>query len=185
MGETEVTQSQWKEVMGYNPSYFKNCGDDCPVENVSWNDVKEFIRRLNQKEGGNKYRLPTEAEWEYACRAGSTNRFYFDDDEGRLKDYAWYWNNSGRETHPAAQKKPNAWDLYDMHGNVREWCRDWYGDYRSGSVSNPAGSSGGSLRVLRGGGWDSTPGSVRCANRYRLTPVFRYNYNGFRLVREP
>jgi len=183
MGQTEVTQSQWKAVMGNNPSDFRNCGDACPVENVSWNDVQEFIRRLNQKEGGNKYRLPTEAEWEYACRAGSTSRFYFGDDEGRLKDYAWYVNNSGQETHPVAQKKPNTWGLYDIQGNVWEWCKDWYGKYPSGSVTDPTGPDGGSGRVLRGGSWYTAPRSVRCALRNRYRPGSRDNDIGFRLVR--
>jgi formylglycine-generating enzyme required for sulfatase activity len=120
VGVTEVTQGQWKKVMGNNPSSFKNCGDECPVESVSWNDVKEFIRKLNSLERTDKFRLPTEAEWEYACRAGSTTRFYFGHDKTRLGEHAWRWNNSGRRTHPVAQKKPNSWGLYDILGNVLE-----------------------------------------------------------------
>ncbi|MBN1847182.1 MAG: SUMF1/EgtB/PvdO family nonheme iron enzyme, partial [Deltaproteobacteria bacterium] len=154
MQTTEVTQGQWKDVMGNNPSYFKNCGDDCPLESISWNDAQEFINRLNRKEGAQKYRLPTEAEWEYACRAGSTTRFYFGDSESDLGEYAWYDGNSGGKTHPLAQKRPNAWGLYDMHGNVWEWCEDWYGEtIHPGSVTDPIGASGGSYRVLRGGSW--------------------------------
>lgn len=181
MQTTEVTQGQWKAVMGSNPSRFK--GDDLPVEQISWNDVQEFIRRLNQREGGDKYRLPTEAEWEYACRAGRTTRFSFGDDESRLGEYAWYDGNSGSRTHPVAQKKPNAWGLYDMHGNVWEWCQDRYGDYPSGSVTDPEGPSSGSYRVIRGGSWVNEPRFVRSANRGRSYPDYR-NYNlGFRLLR--
>ena len=161
MQTTEVTQRQWKAVMGNNPSNFKNCGDNCPVEEVSWNDVQDFIRKLNQREGGSKYRLPTEAEWEYAARAGTTTRFSFGDDEGRLGEYAWYSGNSGRKTHSVGQKTPNAWDLYDMHGNVWEWCQDWYGDYPSGSVTDSIGPSSGSRRVIRGGSWGNKPPGLR------------------------
>jgi formylglycine-generating enzyme required for sulfatase activity len=131
MQTTEVTQGQWRSVMGNNPSGFQS-GDDYPVENVSWNDVQAFIRKLNGMESGVSYRLPTEAEWEYAARAGSRTRFYFGDDEGRLKDYAWYDANSSLRTQPVGRKKPNAWGLYDMHGNVWEWCSDWFGSYPSG-----------------------------------------------------
>jgi formylglycine-generating enzyme required for sulfatase activity len=182
---TEVTQGQWKAVMGNNPSYFKDCGGDCPVEQVSWEDVQEFIRRLNQREGDDIYRLPTEAEWEYACRAGSNDRFCFGDDEGRLSEYAWYDSNSGKKTHGVAQKKPNPWGLYDMHGNVWEWCHDWFGDYPSGSVTDPSGPSGGSVRVLRGGSWIYGPGYVRCADRFRGDPGVRCDDLGFRLLRTP
>jgi formylglycine-generating enzyme required for sulfatase activity len=162
MQSTEVTQGQWKAVMGNNPSYFKNCGDDCPVEQVSWNDVQEFIRKLNRREGGNKYRLPTESEWEYVARAGTDIPFAF----GRClsTDQANYDGNYPlsecskgeyrQRTISVASFKPNSWGLYDMHGNVWEWCQDWYGDYPSGSATDPSGSSGGSYRVLRGGGWN-------------------------------
>jgi len=181
MQTTEVTQRQWKAVMGSNPSRFK--GDDLPVERVSWNDAQKFIRNLNRREGGDKYRLPTEAEWEYACRAGTTTRFYFGDSESRLGEYAWYRNNSGGRTHQVAEKKPNAWGLYDMHGNVWEWCRDWYGDYPSGSVTDPKGPSGGSDRVIRGGSWNNKPRHVRSAYRGRNVPGSRNPYLGFRLLR--
>ncbi len=149
---TQVTQGQWKKVMGNNPSYFK--GDyNLPVESVSWNDVQEFISELNSMEGVDKYRLPTEAEWEYACRTGSTTAYCFGDDPRRLGEYAWYFDNSGSETRPAGKKKPNAWGLYDMHGNVWERVQDWWGKYPSGSVTDPEGPSSGSDRVRRGGCW--------------------------------
>lgn len=126
LGATEVTQKQWKAVMRANPSRFK--GDDLPVENVSWDDVIEFCKKLSQKEA-KKYRLPTEAEWEYACRAGTEMRFSTGDDEEELKKAGWFNGNSDKKTHPVGQKAPNAWGLYDMHGNVMEWCRDVYKDY--------------------------------------------------------
>jgi formylglycine-generating enzyme required for sulfatase activity len=151
---TQVTQAQWKAVMGNNPSRFQGC-DDCPVETVFWNDVQDFIRKLNQREGKDIYRLPTEAEWEYTARAGSTTGYCFGDDESLLSEYAWYDKNSENKTHPVATRKPNAWGLYDMHGNVWEWCEDRYGDYPSGKVTDPVGTSDGSFRVLRGGGWFS------------------------------
>lgn len=183
MGVTEVTQGQWREIMGSNPSNFK--GDNLPVEQVSWNDCQEFIRKLNLQEGGNKYRLPTEAEWEYACRAGSTSRFCFGDSDGSLEQYAWYNSNSSNKTHPVAQKKPNEWGLYDMHGNVWEWCQDWFGDYPSGHVADPDGPSSGSFRVRRGGSWFSYAGVCRSASRHDGTPGGRGGHLGFRLARTP
>lgn len=124
MGVTEVTQAQWKAIMGNSPNTFK--GDNRPVENVSWNDAQEFVRKLNAKEGGSKYRMPTEAEWENACRAGSGGKWCFGDDEGWLGEFAWHSGNSGSHTHPVGQKKPNSWGLFDRHGNVWEWCLDGY-----------------------------------------------------------
>ncbi len=179
---TEVTQGLWKAVMGKNPSYFKNCGDNCPVENVSWNDVQAFIRKLNQKAGSNKYRLPTEAEWEYTCRAGSTTKFSFGDSESSLGAYAWYKDNSGDKTHPVGQKSPNAWGLYDMHGNVWEWCQDWSGDYPSGAVTNPKGLSSGSFRVFRGGSWYGSAGGCESARRRYGSPGDASFSLGFRLT---
>ena len=183
MQTTEVTQAQWRAVMGSNPSNFK--GDARPVEKVSWIDVQEFIRKLNAKEGSDKYRLPTEAEWEYAARAGSQSKYCFGDDAGRLGDYAWYDSNSGNKTHAVGQKKPNGWGLYDMHGNVWEWVQDWYGEnyYSSSSSTDPSGPSSGSYRVYRGGSWDSPTGNCRSAFRGRYDPGYRYYDLGFRLAR--
>ena len=184
MQATEVTQGHWEAVMGDNPSYFNDCGGDCPVERVSWDDCQEFIRRLNQMEGTDKYRLPTEAEWEYACRAGSTSRFCFGDSDGRLGEYAWYFDNSDGRPHPVRQMKANAWGLYDMHGNVWEWCQDWYKkQYPRREVTDPKGPFLGSHRVRRGGSWDDAAWNCRSATRsYGLT--FHSSYIlGFRLVR--
>ena len=181
----EVTQKQWKAVMGKNPSLFINCGDDCPVEQVKWNTVQEFIIKLNRLEGSDKYRLPTEAEWEYACRAGSTTRFYFGDDEEKLPEYAWYGRDARGRTHPVGRKKPNAWGLYDMHGNVWEWCQDWYGDYPNRNIIDPKGPSSGDFRVLRGGAWYDLRLTryFRSADRVCKMPKDSL-HAGFRLVRD-
>jgi formylglycine-generating enzyme required for sulfatase activity len=151
LGKYEVTQAQWEAVMGSNPSGFK--GETNPVENVSWDDVQEFIKRLNEKEGTTGYRLPTEAEWEYAARAGTDTHYFFGNDEGELSKYAWYEDNSGEETHPAGQMQPNPWGLYDIYGNAWEWVEDWYeeGYYAESPGTDPKGQSSGSYRVLRGG----------------------------------
>jgi len=183
MGETEVTQGVWKAVMGSNPSSFKK-GDDYPVETVSWNDVQEFIKKVNQSgklPKGMKAVLPTEAQWEYACRAGSTGAYA---GSGRLDDMGWYndegWYEKG-STHPVGQKKANAWGLKDMHGNVWEWCSDWYGAYPRGVVTDPTGASGGSFRVLRGGSWEFPARACWSAVRYGNTPGYRDFGLGFRL----
>lgn len=166
MGKTEVTQGQWKAVMGENPSYFSKCGDDCPVEHVSWDDTKLFIKRLNRKTG-KEYRLPTEAEWQHACLAGGNTTYCGGEEVDKL---AWTENNSGKETSPVAGKKPNAWGLYDMSGNVWEWCEDWYdNDHKN--------------RVLRGGSWGSVSLTLRAAFRYSLGPSERSGGGGFRLAR--
>jgi formylglycine-generating enzyme required for sulfatase activity len=186
MQATEVTQGQWQAVMGDNPSHFKECGDICPVERVSWDDCQEFIRRLNQMERTDTYRLPTEAEWEYACRAGSQTPFCFGDSEEQLGEYAWYRDNSGRQTHPVGQKKPNAWGLYDMHGNAWEWCQDRYQKkYPRGEVTDPTGPSRGSERVSRGGSWLTSPSYCRSADRLDNAPDSRYHVLGFRLAMTP
>ena len=156
LGKYLVTQEQWEAVMGNNPSHFK--GPKNPVEQVSWDDCQQFLEQA-QREGrprGGKFQLPTEAQWEYACRAGSTTRYCFGDDESELGEYAWYDANSGSKTHPVGEKKPNAWGLYDMHGNVWEWCQDWYdgGYYANSPTDDPTGPATGSDRVFRGGGWD-------------------------------
>lgn len=177
---TEVTQAQWQAVMGSNPSNFK--GDNLPVETVSWTDVQTFIEKLNSK-GQGTYRLPTEAEWEYAARAGSTTAYACGDSESCLGNMAWYGSNSGNKTHPVGQKQPNAWGLYDMHGNVWEWVQDRYEPYSSGSVTDPMGSSSGSIRVNRGGSWFNDAFFCRSALRSSLDPSFRLNNLGFRLLR--
>ena len=187
MGVHEVTQAQYEQVMGVNPSFAQ--GANSPVQIVSWLDAVEFCRRLSElpaeKKAGNVFRLPTEAEWEYACRAGTTTLFSFGDDESKLGDYAWYWENAGIRTHPVGEKKPNAWGIYDMHGNVWEWCQDWYDRYPSGAVTDPTGPSSGSDRVLRGGGWNSPAESCRSANRVWGYPSNRSNNFGFRVCLSP
>jgi formylglycine-generating enzyme required for sulfatase activity len=180
---TPVTQGQWVEVMGENPAFFREGGQDCPVENVSWEEAQEFIAYLNDLEGSDDYRLPTEAEWEYACRAGSSEAFGFGDSEADLKNYAWYEANSEGCTHPVGRLRANAWGLYDLHGNVFEWCQDWFGEYPSEPVTDPQGPASGEHRVLRGGSWHSGSEDVRCAYRHRLTPGYRYHHEGFRVAR--
>jgi formylglycine-generating enzyme required for sulfatase activity len=180
LGAYEVTQAQWTAVMGNNPSSFKGLSN--PVEMVSWDDVQAFIQRLNAKEGHNRYRLPTEAEWEYAARAGTTGAYSFGDDEDSLGRYAWYWDNSGEKTHLVGQKQPNAWGLYDMYGNVWEWVQDCYEKYSSSSVTDPKGPSSGSYRVRRGGSWGRFARDCRAAYRNRNWSIIRRNDIGFRLA---
>ena len=187
IGVHEVTQAQYEQVMGSNPSIDK--GAENPVDPVSWDDAVQFCRQFSElpaeKAAGNVYRLPTEAQWEYACRAGTTTTFSFGDDNSVLGDYVWYTNNSSGSTHPVGSKRPNAWGLYDMHGNIWEWCSDWYGEdyYESSPTSDPTGPSGGSLRVIRGGSWFNTADYCRAAYRARSSPSFAANGNGFRVVR--
>ncbi len=182
---SEVTQRQWKTIMGNNPSGFNYNAKDCPIEKVSWHDVQKFIKKLNKKEGTDKYRLPTEAEWEYACRAGSTSAFCFGNQKNDLTIYAWNNSNSREWTHSINQKKPNAWGLYDMHGNVGEWCNDWYGDYTSNSLTDPPGPVEGTQRVSRGGSWRSIARFCRSAYRYGVDPNYRRPTGGFRLAKNP
>lgn len=182
IGKYEVTQAQWKAVMGSNPSNFK--GDGLPVENVSWHDVQEFCKKLSQRTV-KVYRLPSEAEWEYAARAGSAGDYCFGKDEKLLGEYAWYKANSGNTTHQVGQKKPNAWGLFDVHGNVLEWCEDaWHGTYQGAPNDGLAWVSGGVLghRMLRGGSWDSDPGSARAVYRDHANPLTQNNLLGFRVV---
>ncbi len=209
--ETPVTQGQWSSIMGDNPSHFKNCGGDCPIESVSWEDVRVFLEKLNKKAGSHPYRLPTEAEWEYACRAGTTTALYSgpieilgENNAPALDPIAWYGGNSGVDyeggwdssgwkekqyphkragTHPVKQKEPNAWGLYDMIGNVWEWCADWYGDYPDGPVTDPSGLSSGSSRVFRGGSWSFDARYCRSAYRGGYGPGPRGYPLGFRLAR--
>jgi formylglycine-generating enzyme required for sulfatase activity len=183
---TAVTQGQWEKVLGFNPSHFDKCGDDCPVEKVSWEDVQIFIEELNEIEGTEKYRLPTEAEWEYACRGVKIPMdFFFGDDADKLGEYVWYRNNSEEQTHPVGKKKPNRWDLYDMHGNVWEWVEDDWHDTYGGAPSDGSAwidESRGAARVVRGGGWDGS--ALRCRSAYRgNAPDVRGNDLGFRLAR--
>jgi len=183
MGVTEVTQAQYEAVMGTNPSNFR--GPANPVERVSWDEAAEFCRKLSAK-AGKTFRLPTEAEWEYACRAGSKTRFSFGDSDSVLGDYAWYGSNSGGKTQPVGQKKPNAWGLYDMHGNVWEWCADWFGSYSSGASTDPQGAGSGGRRVVRGGSWHGiATDSFRCAYRTDRAPSDRNVFYGFRCARTP
>jgi formylglycine-generating enzyme required for sulfatase activity len=182
LGKYEVTQAQWLEVMGTNPSHFK--GDlNRPVERVSWYMVQDFIRRLNGREGHNKYRLPTEAEWEYAARAGSTTQYSFGDNESFLEQFAWYNKNDGGKTHSVGQLRPNAWGLYDMHGNVWEWINDWRGPYLVGTIIDPQGSATGNAKGYRGGGWGYGAGRCRSADRSYDAPHYVYGTHGFRLAR--
>jgi len=196
IGKYEVTQKEYQEVMGTNPSKFM--GDNLPVENVSWYDAVEYCNQRSKKEGlipaytvngsnvewnrnTNGYRLPTEAEWEYACRAGTATAY--NTGENISDSTGWYKVNSGIKTHPVGQKLANAWGLYDMHGNVWEWCWDWYGSYSSKVQNDPMGAVSGSFRVLRGGSWYNSAENTRSTYRFNLDPYYRYDNFGFRLVR--
>ncbi|TVS20887.1 MAG: formylglycine-generating enzyme family protein [Planctomycetaceae bacterium] len=166
--------------MGNNPSHFK--GDlNRPVESISWNDAKEFADQFSQRYGVGA-RLPTEAEWEYACRAGTRTQYSFGNNQSQLSEYAWFSGNSNRSTQRVRRKKPNPWGLYDMHGNVWEWVADWYGGYEAGAVTDPTGPRTGSSRVLRGGSWNLSPRYLRSASRSRVSPGFRGSNLGVRLA---
>jgi formylglycine-generating enzyme required for sulfatase activity len=179
-GRYEVTQEQY-EVMGANPSHFK--GRDLPVEMVSWDDAQEFCKKVTEKTGA-LVRLPTDAEWEYACRAGTKTTYYTGDSEADLDGEAWYGKNSGNTTHPVGQKVPNAWGVYDMHGNVYEWCADWFGIYSAKAVVDPQRAARAWCRVLRGGNWRTRP--MFCRSAYRgFSPDVRDSGIGFRVVVAP
>ena len=192
LGKTVVTQKQWAEVMGTDPwnwEDLKETGDNYPAVFVSWLDASLFCEHLTsyERDAGRlsekqTYRLPTEAEWEYACRAGTTTAYSYGDDESKLDDYAWYKDNSGGNLNEVATKKPNPWGLFDMHGNVWEWCEDWHEDSLSGG-DDPKGPSAGSGRVLRGGNWYYSASYCRSARRFNLYPTCRRFYSGFRIVR--
>ena len=182
LGKTEVTQAQWQAVMGNNPSSFK--GGALPVEQVSWTEAMEFCQKLTERERAAArlpadfaYTLPTEAQWEYACRAGTTGDY-----AGELKPMGWYNQNSGNATHPVGQKLANPWGLFDMHGNVWEWCRDWYGLYPGGHVTDPTGAASGSARIHRGGSWGDDALRSCSAFRRRDSPDGRGNGLGLRLA---
>jgi formylglycine-generating enzyme required for sulfatase activity len=197
MGRYEVTQQEWVEVMGSNPSNWK--GDNLPVEQVSWYDAIEYCNRRSVKEGlspaytgngnnvtwnrgANGYRLPTEAEWEYAAQGGGKDPLMYSG-SNTVDVVGWYAGNSGSRTHTVGTKQPNSLGLYDMSGNVYEWCWDWYGSYSSSSQTDPSGPASGSYRVLRGGGWDYSARGLRSAYRGNGGPSYRYSYRGFRLAR--
>ena len=185
LGESEVTQKQWEEVMGNNPSKFK--GMYRPVEKVSWNDTQTFIEKLNDRAKSDIYRLPTEAEWEYAARAGAQTVYSFGDDIKTIRDYAWFGNEGyGGDTHEVGQKKANAWGLVDMHGNVWEWVQDWYDPqyYQHSGESDPKGVESGQYKIYRGGSWIAKPPLLRSAVRYSGLPATKSSDIGFRLVRE-
>ena len=183
LGKYPITQEQWEVVMGNNPSHFK--GPKNPVEQVSWIDCQKFLKRLNEKAGGGKFSLTTEAQWEYACRAGSSTKYCFynrGDEEAVLGQYAWYHGNSGGRTHPVGEKRPNAWGLYDMHGNVWEWCEDRWYNYEHHAQS-PTPSSTGSERISRGGGWNYFATYCRSAFRFIFLPGRRLKFLGLRVSR--
>ena len=188
IGKYEVTQKQWSEVMSNNPSAFK--GDDLPVESVSWEEVQQFIKKLNAVSDG-KFRLPSEAEWEYACRAGSTNLYGAGKDREEagstnLVDYAWHRANSDNKTHPIGTRKPNAWGLHDLHGNVWEWCQDWFDpdSYTKTPARDPVNAQPAVERVMRGGSWFLEAYTLRSAYRSGQLPFAKSQYVGFRLARD-
>jgi formylglycine-generating enzyme required for sulfatase activity len=204
MDKFDVTQKSYEALMGTNPSKFK--GPDKPVERISWLNAVKYCNARSLKEGlkpcydldtmacnfdADGYRLPTEAEWEYACRAGSTTEYFFGNDPALLREHAWFKENSGETTNPVGQKRPNAWGLYDMHGNVSQWCNDFYAEdaYRQSGADDPRGPATGEKRVLRGGSWRSEAGQCRSSARSAETPgfadvCFGYETYGFRCVRE-
>jgi formylglycine-generating enzyme required for sulfatase activity len=185
IGRVPVTQAQWGAVMGTNPSAFP--GPDRPVEQVSWDDCRAFLERLNAS-GEGTFRLPTEAEWEYACRAGGTGRFCFGDDEGELGAHAWYGDNSDGQTQPVGLKLPNAWGLHDIHGNVWEWCQDWWDDYVDGPATDPLAAQPPPLiraRVFRGGCWRGGADFAESAHRGGRGSAYRASILGLRLVFVP
>jgi formylglycine-generating enzyme required for sulfatase activity len=187
VGKYEVTQEQWKAVMGTDPSKFK--GDKNPVDTVSWTECQAFMKKLNERFADRKlnFSLPTEAQWEYASRAGAKTRFCFGDKNSEMVDYGWSKDNAGETTHPVGQKKPNAWGLYDMHGNVIEWCSDWFdkGYYQVSPTNDPTGPETGRQHVVRGGAWGYSADGCRCSDRTHYSPDFHSPYAGCRVVCVP
>ncbi|NBU98240.1 MAG: hypothetical protein EBS19_08530 [Spirochaetia bacterium] len=184
-----TTQGNWKTIMNNNPSYYKKLGEDHPVERVSWYLVQDFIKKLNEKENLSAkegYRLPTEAEWEYACKAGSHTKFFHGNNPNFLEEYAWFSYNSDRTTHAVGTKSPNAFGIYDTLGNVREWCHDWYGStfYDKSPLNDPKGPPKGDYKVMRGGSWYCVPRLTRTTQRYHHTPASKSFLIGFRLVKQ-
>jgi formylglycine-generating enzyme required for sulfatase activity len=188
LGKYEVTQAEYTGLMGKNPSYF---ADDLqrPVEKLSWFEALGYCVELTKRERAAgrlsadfEYRLPSEAEWEYACRAGSTNLFSFGDTTTEADQYAWTMENSSERSHPVGQKRPNAWGLHDMHGNVWEWCSDWFAPYPGTALTNPAGPARSEFKVFRGGGWNQAIEFARTRNRFMMSPTNGIHFVGFRLA---
>jgi formylglycine-generating enzyme required for sulfatase activity len=185
MQTTELTQAQWKKIMGSNPTSYPKCGDDCPVDSVSWNEIQPFIKRLNEMAGAEVYRLPTDAEWEYAARAGGSSRYMkydFGDDDSKVGEYGWHNENSGDKPHPVAQKKPNKWGLYDIHGNVQEYVQDCFSYYSASPVTDPFVAKYHFGKVVRGGYWAASPDYNRLAHRDDYREDRSYGSIGFRLA---
>ena len=185
IGKYEITQWQWREVMGQDPPElkFKGC-DDCPVERVSWDDIQQFLKKLNNRTSKN-YRLPTEAEWEFAARGGTRSNGYKYSGSNSIGNVAWFTDNSNNKTHPIGQKQANELGIFDMTGNVWEWCSDWYGTYNSAAVSNPTGATKGTARVARGGSWNRYAQCCRVADRNYYAPTIRDSDLGFRVILSP
>ena len=188
LGKYEVTQAEYAALMGKNPSHFTDKAD-VPVEKVSYFDALAYGSALTQRERqagrlppGWEYRLPSEAQWEYAARAGTTNQFSFGDTVADAGQYAWTWENSDGAPHPVGQKRPNPWGLYDMHGNVWEWCLDWFGDYPPTDTTDPTGPAQGKHRVFRGGGWNNEAPFARSGNRFMMAPSKGIHFVGFRVA---
>lgn len=188
LGKYEVTQAEYVALMGKNPSHFME-DTNAPVEKLSYNDAAAYCEALTKRERevgrlslNYEYRLPTEAEWEYACRAGTTNFFSFGNSETNAGEYAWTWENSEEHTHPVGQKKPNPWGLYDMHGNVWEWCQDWFAPYPTNNLVDPVGPREGKVKVFRGGGWNNEAKFARSSNRFMMAPASGIYFVGFRVA---
>jgi formylglycine-generating enzyme required for sulfatase activity len=188
LGRYEVTQGEYAAVIGKNPSYFQG-PTNCPVEKVSEVDAAAYCAALSKRERdaghlppGYEYRLPSEAEWEYACRAGTTNRFSFGDDPAQAPEYAWTSENSDAKTHPVGQKRPNPWGLYDMHGNVWEWCADWFAPFPATNLTDPVGPPASKYKVFRGGGWNNDVEFARSGNRFMMSASNAIHFVGFRVA---
>ena len=186
IGKYPITQAQWQEVMGNNPSHFQNC-PQCPVEQVSWKDAQDFLKKLNERYPGMNYRLPTEAEWEYAARGGKQSQGFTYAGGNDVEKVGWYHTNSEKKTHPVGQKQPNELGIFDLSGNVWEWCQDWYKDdyYKHSPRENPTGPDSGGYRVLRGGSWYINATSCVYPIAAAAAPVTATHYIGFRLARTP
>ena len=183
LAETEVTQGLWEEIMESDPSFNAGC-DNCPVENVSWLDVQEFLKKLNAKQSTFVFRLPTEAEWEFAAKGGANSTDFFFAGSSVINEVTWFRENSGRKSQPVKSKKPNSLGLYDMSGNVWEWVQDWFNFYKPGSFTNPTGPVNGSSKLYRGGSFDDISDDCRVSYRYGNPPASRFNNLGFRLAHD-